>query len=81
MLNWGGGETGFNPEVTQGGTVRVAFGNLASIDANLSVSWETDIHVFNRPYFDYGFVALGIGLLYPVAFLIKQSADRRGKRR
>lgn len=73
----GGAGTGFNAEVTHGGTVRVIVENSASMDANVSISWKTDFHFFNRPYFDYGFVALGIGLLFPVAFLIKQIDARR----
>jgi hypothetical protein len=72
--------TGFIPEMTQGGTVRLALENLGSADANLSVNWETDFHLFDKPYFYYGIIGLAIGLLYPAAFLIKQ-VDARHRQR
>lgn len=72
-LNSVGGGTGFGPEVTQGGTVRLALENLGTVDANVSISWKTDFQASDKPYFDYGIAALAIGLLYPLAFLIKKS--------
>jgi hypothetical protein len=70
--------TAFNPEMTEGGTERVIIENVGSVDANVSVSWKVDTHLFNRPYYEYGFMALGIGLLYPVAFVIKEVKISRG---
>lgn len=70
--------TGFNPDMTEGGTESVIVENVGSVDANVSISWKVDTHLFDRPYFDYGFTALGIGLLYPVVFVIKEVKFNRG---
>lgn len=80
LVDLEGGGTGFTPEVTQGGTVRLAMENLGSVDANVSISWKTDFHFFDKPYFNYGIAALVIGLLYPAAFLTKQVEARRAER-
>jgi len=69
--------TGFRPEMTQGGTARLVLKNPGSMDANISLSWNTEWHFYDKPYFYYGIAALAIGLLYPAAFLIKQVDARR----
>lgn len=68
-----------SPEVTQGGTYRLSLQNKGLEEIQLILSWHLDWYFYQKPYFYYGIAAIGIALVYPGIFLIKEFGPWKSK--